>query len=100
MRRVIDCLLRDYKFKFLSSYDIIQFEQDFDGPDSTLIKKCISEELPFTSELVIRLIKRALASCGPRRFLIDGFPRNINDIHQFDQVFAAEDLDFKQLIHI
>jgi hypothetical protein len=32
------------------------------------------------SDLIVRLVKKAIASCGVRRFLIDGFPNSPQDL--------------------
>lgn len=36
-----------------------------------------------SSELVVKLIKKSLAKNGNRRYLIDGFPRNMENIEKF-----------------
>jgi hypothetical protein len=41
-----------------------------------MIKKSIVEKKDFSTELVTKVLKNAIASLGPRRYLIDGFPRN------------------------
>ena len=36
-----------------------------------------------SSEMVVKLIKKNLARHGNRRYLIDGFPRNMENIDKF-----------------
>ena len=76
-------MVRDYKFKYLSSYEMINFEQERGGPDADQILKLFREKKTLPSDLVVRLVKKAIASCGVRRFLIDGFPSTVEDIQEF-----------------
>lgn len=78
-------MIRDYKFKYLSSYDMVQFEQERGGPDAELIMKLFKEKKNMPSDLIVRLVKKAIASCGVRRFLIDGFPNSVEDVYEFDK---------------
>lgn len=60
---------------------MVEFEQERGGPDAEIIKKAFKEGTYLTSELKVRLIKKAIASVGIRKFIIDGFPDNVEDIH-------------------
>lgn len=59
---------------------MVQFEQERGGPDADLIFKLFKEKKTMPSDLIVRLVKKAIASCGIRRFLIDGFPNSIQDV--------------------
>ena len=61
---------------YLSLFEILQFEKERQTSEAEMIKKAIVEKKDFSTELVTQVLKKAIASLGPRRYLIDGFPRN------------------------
>ncbi len=52
------------------------------------------------SDLIVRLVKKAIASCGVRRFLIDGFPNSVQDVTEFDRELTSKEIDFYGYLHI
>lgn len=52
------------------------------------------------SDLIVRLVKKAIASCGVRRFLIDGFPNSVDDVLKFDKELSEKEIDFYGYLHI
>lgn len=94
-------LVRDFKFVHLSAGDLLRDEQKREGSEyGELIKNYIKEGKIVPQEVTIALLRNAMKAAivkrleedpqaaahdGPVRFLIDGFPR------QMDQAITFED---------
>jgi adenylate kinase family enzyme len=48
--------------------------------------------------LIVRLLKKAIALNGTRRYLIDGFPRNKENMESFNRIVGNE-VDVRNLIY-
>jgi adenylate kinase family enzyme len=75
------------------------------GPDAEEIRKNIKEGNynSYTgtlvhSDLIVRLLKKAIALNGTRRYLIDGFPRNKENMDSFHRIVGNE-VDVRSLIY-
>jgi len=82
-------LVRDYGFRHLSAGDLLRSEQDRPGSEfGAMIAKYIKEGQIVPMEVTIRLLenamKDAIASEGKRTFLIDGFPRKMDQALAFE----------------
>jgi adenylate kinase len=71
-----DNLVRDYKFKHLSTGDLLREEKQKGGPLAQELENLMKEGKLISSDLVVRLLDSAITTYGNRRYLIDGFPRN------------------------
>lgn len=109
-------LVKDYGFVHLSAGDLLRAEQK--RPDSRygqLIASYIEEGKIVPQEITVALLKQAMrekieqnANQGPQRFLIDGFPRKMDQAITFEQDIAPckavlffdcpEEVMFKRLI--
>jgi len=69
-------LIRDYKFKHLSTGDLLREVQERGGELAETIKSYMKEGKLISSDLVVKLLKNAIKEGGNRRYLLDGFPRN------------------------
>jgi UMP-CMP kinase len=83
-------LVRDYGFKHLSAGDLLRAEQDRPGSEyGEMIKNIIKEGQIVPSEVTIALLENAMEdtikSADNRRFLIDGFPRKMDQALAFEQ---------------
>ncbi len=84
-------IVRDYGFKHLSAGDLLREEQD--RPDSefgSYIKEEIKEGRIVKMEVTIQLLENAMTHSisteGNRKFLIDGFPRKMDQATKFEEV--------------
>ncbi|CAG8517532.1 16050_t:CDS:2 [Funneliformis caledonium] len=78
-------IVQDFGFVHLSAGDLLRKEQERpNSPDGELIIKYIKEGKIVPMEITIGLLEKALIESDSNRFLIDGFPR------QLDQAFAFE----------
>ncbi|KAL8759797.1 MAG: hypothetical protein Q9199_000521 [Rusavskia elegans] len=87
-------LVRDYGFKHLSAGDLLRAEQD--RPDSqfgNMIKEYIADGKIVPMEVTVQLLENAMTEeinnqkekSTVRRFLIDGFPRQMDQALKFEQ---------------
>ncbi|KAI4285417.1 MAG: hypothetical protein L6R38_000656 [Xanthoria sp. 2 TBL-2021] len=87
-------LVRDYGFKHLSAGDLLRAEQD--RPDSqfgNMIKEYIADGKIVPMEVTVQLLENAMTEeinyqkekSTDRRFLIDGFPRQMDQALKFEE---------------
>lgn len=85
-------LVNDYKFVHLSAGDLLRKEQN--TPDSefgNLIGHYIKEGLIVPQEITINLLKNAIVENyekGSRNFLVDGFPRKMDQALSFEKIVS------------
>jgi UMP-CMP kinase len=89
--------VKDYNFSHLSAGDLLRAEQD--RPDSQygeLIRKCIREGDIVPMKVTVKLLENAMHAAlqsksglgwedGKGRFLIDGFPRKMDQALMFEE---------------
>lgn len=83
-------LVRDYNFKHLSAGDLLREEQDRPGSEfGDMIKTYIKEGQIVPMEVTIQLLENAMtdtiSKTGNRKFLIDGFPRKMDQALAFEE---------------
>ena len=83
-------LVRDYGFTHLSAGDLLRAEQDRPGSQfGDMIKSYIKEGTIVPMEVTIQLLENAMneeiKKSNSRMFLIDGFPRKMDQALKFEQ---------------
>ncbi|KAG6861746.1 UMP-CMP kinase [Termitomyces sp. Mi166 len=91
-------LVEEYGFCHLSAGDLLRAEQNREGSEyGTLIQTCIKEGTIVPMEVTIKLLENAMQAAmaenrpeegwkdGRGRFLIDGFPRKMDQAVKFDE---------------
>ncbi|KAH0842555.1 hypothetical protein AYO21_06643 [Fonsecaea monophora] len=83
-------LVRDFGFVHLSAGDLLREEQNTEGSEyGQLIKDYIKEGLIVPMEITVKLLENAmrskLGSDGTGKFLIDGFPRKMDQAIFFEE---------------
>lgn len=83
-------LVDHYGFTHLSAGDLLRDEQNREGSETgELIKRYIKEGLIVPMEVTVGLLEKAMTSKldnqGKGRFLIDGFPRKMDQAAYFEQ---------------
>lgn len=83
-------IVRDYGFKHLSAGDLLREEQDRPGSEfGDMIKSYIKDGLIVPMEVTIQLLENAMnatiSEIGNRKFLIDGFPRKLDQAIAFEE---------------
>ena len=84
-------LVRDYSFKHLSAGDLLREEQDRKESEfGDMIREYIKEGRIVPMEVTIQLLENAMnheiSESGNRKFLIDGFPRAMDQALKFEEV--------------
>lgn len=84
-------LVRDYGFRHLSAGDLLREEQNRPGSEfGEMIKTYIKEGQIVPMEVTIQLLENAMNATikdsGNRKFLIDGFPRKMDQATKFEEV--------------
>ncbi|KAI1300684.1 bifunctional uridylate/adenylate kinase, partial [Mortierella claussenii] len=79
-------LVRDFGFVHLSAGDLLRAEQDRVGSKyGDLIKSYIKEGKIVPMEVTIALLENAMLESDQTRFLIDGFPRKMDQALKFEE---------------
>jgi len=98
-------LVKDFHFCHLSAGDLLRAEQNREGSQyGTLIQTCIREGIIVPMEVTIKLLEHAMAAAMKEgrtgdgwaedrgRFLIDGFPRKMDQALKFDETVCLSTL--------
>lgn len=79
-------LVKEYGFTHLSAGDLLRAEQDREGSEyGDLIRKNIKDGTIVPQEVTIALLAKAMKEAKSQRFLIDGFPRKMDQALKFDE---------------
>ncbi|KAI7856739.1 adenylate kinase-domain-containing protein [Circinella umbellata] len=81
----------DYGFVHLSAGDLLREEQQREGSEfKELIQTCIREGKIVPMEVTIALLEKSMQEAidteGKKRFLVDGFPRKMDQAIKFEEV--------------
>lgn len=88
-------LADEFGFVHLSAGDLLRAERDSGSPDGEMIESYIREGKIVPVEVTIRLLEKAMRASGRSRFLIDGFPRNENNLEGWMQLMNEKvDVEF------
>ncbi len=78
----------------LSTGELLRAELEADGPMATTIEQYITDGELVPNEIVVALLKDAMEhltrTTGKRNFLLDGFPRSLNNMEGWYEVFGKE----------
>ncbi|KAK4170250.1 adenylate kinase-domain-containing protein [Cladorrhinum sp. PSN259] len=92
-------LVKDFSFTHLSAGDLLRAEQDRPGSQyGQLIKDCIKNGEIVPMEVTVALLENAMqdtisSKSNPKaRFLIDGFPRKMDQAFKFEEVVCPAKL--------
>lgn len=75
-QRIVDA----YDFAHISAGDCLRAERNSNSTDAALINNYIKEGQIVPVEITVKLLQQAMARSGKSKFLIDGFPRNLNNV--------------------
>ncbi|KAF9616382.1 hypothetical protein IFM89_029636, partial [Coptis chinensis] len=79
-----------FGFCHLSTGDILRAELESGSEQSAMIKKNMSKGVLVPSDFMTRLLKRAMLESGKNTFLIDGFPRSVDNYAEFKKLISIE----------
>ena len=84
-------IVEHFGYKHLSAGDLLRAERSREGSEvGELIQSYIKEGKIVPVEITIGLIVKAIKESGGKRFLIDGFPRNTNNLSGWQEVTGDE----------
>ncbi|CAI9764702.1 unnamed protein product [Fraxinus pennsylvanica] len=80
----------NFGYTHLSAGDILRAEKESGSENGTMIQSMMNEGKLVPSEIIVKLIQRAMQESGSDKFLIDGFPRNEENRVAFESVIGIE----------
>ena len=79
-------IVETFGYTHLSAGDLLRAERESGSEQGEMIQGYITEGKIVPVEVTIKLIMKAVEENGGKRFLIDGFPRNTNNLSGWQQV--------------
>jgi UMP-CMP kinase len=82
-----DLIIKDFpEFKFFSAGDLLRAERASGSSLAGIINAKIDNGQMVPASITVDLLSNAMASCPPgSKFLIDGFPRNMDNVTVWDE---------------
>lgn len=81
-------------WKHLSTGDLLRAELEAKGPNSETIERFIKDGKLVPNDIVVTLLKQTMElhtrSTGKQNFLIDGFPRSLNNMDAWYEIFGKQ----------
>lgn len=77
--------LQEFGFVHLSAGDLLRQERDSGSKDGDLIEDYIKNGKIVPVEITISLLRKAMERSATKKFLIDGFPRNENNLDGWER---------------
>lgn len=79
----------------LSTGDLLRNERESGGDEADLIEEFMTAGKLVPDEIIVLLVKNAMEritrTTGKNNFLLDGFPRSLGNLEQWNQVFGEEE---------
>jgi len=91
-------MVRDYGYIHLSAGDLLRAERNSGSEQADLINSYIKEGKIVPVEITVGLIKKAMEDSGGRKFLIDGFPRNIDNLEGWFRVMPDDEVTVQMVL--
>ncbi|KAF5200553.1 adenylate kinase [Thalictrum thalictroides] len=83
-------IAQQFGFTHFSTGDLLREESKSGSEDSVMIQKTMEKGEHVPSTFVIKLLQRAMKESGKNFFLIDGFPRNLENLDAFSTLVGIE----------
>lgn len=83
-------IVKQFGFTHLSAGDLLREEAKSDTEQGTMVKNLMHEGKLVPSELIVKLLLKAMLQSGNDKFLVDGFPRNEENRQAFESVIGIE----------
>lgn len=87
-------IVQHFGFVHLSAGDLLRAERNSGSKDGILIQEYITEGKIVPVEITVNLLDKAMEKNTTKKFLIDGFPRNEDNLSGWNKKMA-EKTDFK-----
>lgn len=76
----------NFGVRHLTLSDLINQEHYHDTEESRVIEYLVEQGRPLGSEIVVYLIQKAIYSYSEKQFIVDSFPRNMDDVALWNKV--------------
>ncbi|XP_039806736.1 UMP-CMP kinase 1-like isoform X1 [Panicum virgatum] len=83
-------IVKHFGFTHLSAGDLLREEAKYDTEQGMMIKNTMHEGKLVPSELIVKLLLKAMLQSGNDKFLVDGFPRNEENRQAYDSIISIE----------
>ncbi|KAI5005699.1 UMP-CMP kinase 1-like [Hordeum vulgare subsp. vulgare] len=83
-------IVSQFGFTHLSAGDLLREEVKSDTEQGTMIKNLMHEGKLVPSEIIVRLLLKAMLASGNDKFLIDGFPRDEENREAYEKIINIE----------
>ncbi|KAK2989112.1 hypothetical protein RJ640_018901, partial [Escallonia rubra] len=83
-------IVKHYGFCHLSTGDLLEAEINSGSEHGTMIKNIKAEGKLVSTEIVAKLLQQAMEKCENKKFLIDGFPRNQENLAAAQNIMKLE----------
>ena len=87
--------MQEFGFVHLSAGDLLRQERDSGSENGDLIESCMKNGLIVPVEITIALLGKAMERIGAKKFLIDGFPRNEDNLDGWEREMTEDKCDVK-----
>jgi UMP-CMP kinase len=81
-------LVKEYDFVHLSAGDLLREDRAAGGEVAEMIQSYINEGKIVPVKVTVQLIKKAMEKSGATKFLVDGFPRNYENLNGWTEVMG------------
>ncbi|KAJ8039998.1 UMP-CMP kinase [Holothuria leucospilota] len=79
-----------FGFEALSAGDLLVQERQSGSKDGDLIEHCIVEGKIVPSEITVRLIDNAMKKSSSQKFVVDGYPRNEDNLTGWERLMGSK----------
>lgn len=90
--------MQEFGFVHLSAGDLLRQERDSGSKDGDLIASYIKNGQIVPVEITIALLRKAMERSETKKFLIDGFPRNENNLDGWEREMPADKCEVKFML--
>jgi UMP-CMP kinase len=87
-------IVTEFGYTHLSAGDLLRAERASGSQLGQEIEALMSQGILISSEITVRLIKEAMEKSDSKRFLIDGFPRNAENLEIWNRDMSDCVVDF------
>lgn len=83
-------IVNQFGYTHLSAGDLLREEAKSNTEQGTMIKNLMHEGKLVSSEIIVRLLLKAILASGNDKFLIDGFPRNEENRQAYEKIINID----------
>ncbi len=94
-------LLKDkYGYEHISTGDILRSEASKNTKEANELKEILKSGHLVSDELIIEILNKKILSLMEKPFILDGFPRTLNQAEELNKIFNNINMDNYIVIHL